>query len=1046
MLYNWIVRDIILSLVLASKTKEEEDFLKSFQNPQWVIRFAERIIEVLKSNEFNLKLEDFENCHQLRDISKQLIFFYKSAYLIQKNFEYIGKAFSIFNYNKVKKENEDVKQLALRNNNRKLLFAIQTLLNLEKQILSDLGYNDLDLNKNRSIHFDAFEEELSWIFYAAINMQTGLLTKEKSDEELCKSDICWFNHSELASCVSKIIPRLGYYALALKQKTSLNKEKNKNFESEISLLLDQMDILFDLKACFSLANHLCFALVDKEKINLAETAMRESAALATEKMFQGKFDKNQINNKKYIFLESIKAPASHKINAKRQFEKNALTGGKFILSCRLSWESKVSEIFNKKKSKRLKAYSNILLEYALYKTPNKGAFLAALEVSETPRQCFEVCYKNKIYSFSCGFHKAQCFSLFKKNVLSGSYYNAKITQPFIKLQYNSPLYLDHKVGNAIKKLLVTNLGYSEKQILNLDHLKEWPKKESKILASALKKKKTNYLTKLSNDLKAVSRITNKHILFTYLFFLLEVYKDYNGPLYFSYDFDYRSRCYYKSSVSPQGHSAYRFLFHYGSFSKNELDYEASWLDILNSPQKIGFNEISINLIKTVIETCFFLKDLNIYLFKNLKKNNNLLTNTNNKMPEINFSAITIHGIGEALINLSKHKRSKLKSVEQREDLLKLGYDIFFEIKNYGFQNYIKKYSIKLKDQCEIVQLFILICDASKGSKINRILMKDGTSSFCQHLGIFLGFKNDQAAKACNLSSLENNFSNSDLYLTICEKFKKKMLNHPQYEKEDEINIFPYITRDVVKPQAMTSPYGVTDWEAKNNFKKKLAAQKIFLQFSTNQTILDKSKENLKSSKIHLINENLNKKFWFYFNELRNFIKHDIEVDFLYKNHSEKLVEWHESELQKFGPSYNLSKLEYYPRFEFKDNSYIQLCYFKTKKKRIEIKQESENWRHTFVYSEKTKTLDMKKIKISFRANFIHALDASLLRTLIQTYNRGCIIIHDCVGVSYISLPRFYFCVNSAISDYGFKSKVKESFLKKNNKPTITPKANLFTFY
>ena len=50
----------------------------------------------------------------------------------------------------------------------------------------------------------------------------------------------------------------------------------------------------------------------------------------------------------------------------------------------------------------------------------------------------------------------------------------------------------------------------------------------------------------------------------------EYYMEYEGPLYFAYHFDFRGRYYYRSAVSPQSSALYRFMYHYGKYTTEQL--------------------------------------------------------------------------------------------------------------------------------------------------------------------------------------------------------------------------------------------------------------------------------------------------------------------------------------------------------------------------------------------------------------------------------------------------------------------------------------------
>lgn len=98
--------------------------------------------------------------------------------------------------------------------------------------------------------------------------------------------------------------------------------------------------------------------------------------------------------------------------------------------------------------------------------------------------------------------------------------------------------------------------------------------------------------------------------------------------------------------------------------------------------------------------------------------------------------------------------------------------------------------------------------------------------------------------------------------------------------------------------------------------------------------------------------------------------------------------------------------------EFSDKSNVNYTYNKLKTKQKEITIESK--RYTKKFKELTNQFDTKKFKTSTRANYVHSLDAALMRSVMRwafKYNLNILGLHDCWMVDYTNITNLVAAVN-----------------------------------
>lgn len=63
---------------------------------------------------------------------------------------------------------------------------------------------------------------------------------------------------------------------------------------------------------------------------------------------------------------------------------------------------------------------------------------------------------------------------------------------------------------------------------------------------------------------------------------------------------------------------------------------------------------------------------------------------------------------------------------------------------------------ELEEQIILIQAFLIFKELDQTQQKKRLIFKDATASFTQHLGLILGFKNDQTRDVCNLGPNSKN--------------------------------------------------------------------------------------------------------------------------------------------------------------------------------------------------------------------------------------------------------------------------------------------------
>lgn len=261
---------------------------------------------------------------------------------------------------------------------------------------------------------------------------------------------------------------------------------------------------------------------------------------------------------------------------------------------------------------------------------------------------------------------------------------------------------------------------------------------------------------------------------------------------------------------------------------------------------------------------------------------------------------------------------------------------------HGLKIYFKDINLNLTDINDVFYYNKLICtinDFIKGSYILKIfILKDSTASVLQHLFKWIGIKNKNSLKMCNL---DGGNVWSDTYIKIIDFFAK----------DESIDKY-FLNRKYLKKSIMTAFYNVTYYTAWDDY----------LDLIKNENY---NAEQLNSIKI-------------FFKKFFNYLNTNFETSILYERKRDEL--WEE-------------KLN----IDFSDGSKLDFRYYKKINRRYEVKNQSLNLRGSITETirmgeGKNNSLDKVRTKRSLAANLIHATDSYLARKVLNTYNIH--IVHD----------------------------------------------------
>jgi uncharacterized protein YlxP (DUF503 family) len=347
--------------------------------------------------------------------------------------------------------------------------------------------------------------------------------------------------------------------------------------------------------------------------------------------------------------------------------------------------------------------------------------------------------------------------------------------------------------------------------------------------------------------------------------------------------------------------------------------------------------------------------------------------------------------------ISKHK-SYIEIVKKKYNIskssVKINESIFWTLISLG-KIKIKKEKIKISIE-EILDAAIDLLDNNQDLKIIDIIelmhykkillslnldrvpargiLKDATASFIQNLIRLMGYKDEESLKHANLNSTTHWY---DTYSFIL----KKWIEREELKKKINICILALFIRFTVKKPVMTNPYSAAYITAFNYFK--IAVKEHFninIDFGSDEEIAFKS---------------------FY-----KFISTEVEDNFFLANNSKKIVNYIKETIK------NNNKELVIESHDSKTNMIYYKLIVKNYDLIITIPNKQIKKRITKKYEEIDEfTVDYKKMARSIRANWVHYIDALLLRDINRNSKKNYITIHDCFIVDFLSVSEFIIIAN-----------------------------------
>lgn len=375
--------------------------------------------------------------------------------------------------------------------------------------------------------------------------------------------------------------------------------------------------------------------------------------------------------------------------------------------------------------------------FVIYIFPSNLDFLKCVDIYITP---FEV----KVIDETCyltNMHYSSIRSLFIPNEFSGKVFEFSIQSQSIKNLLNIHIYIDKERLDIIIKTLCEFNNYKRDEL----------EKRYKDLTKFLEKKN------LENDSYAAKKIIQEQSLVANLIKLKNIsnLEIFNQKIYLPVMFDFRSRKYSLSDISPTFYKEFRFCVFSGYYEKSE------------KAKHHIFNEL-------------IYPNLDKYLFKlqNLKIN---ITNLDLDKKR------TIIWLLVSCVEIIKTSIGKKISIE-----------LFIE-KGVEMLNNEKLEFNDSYDKIKFDYIKFVILDLISNGDKKWLISKDATGSCFQHLIKVAGAKSEESLIWCNLQSLDTWY---DPYGYIIDSFKN--------QKKDiaiDSNIFNFVfSRKFLKKTIMTENY------------------------------------------------------------------------------------------------------------------------------------------------------------------------------------------------------------------------------------------------
>ena len=297
-----------------------------------------------------------------------------------------------------------------------------------------------------------------------------------------------------------------------------------------------------------------------------------------------------------------------------------------------------------------------------------------------------------------------------------------------------------------------------------------------------------------------------------------------------------------------------------------------------------------------------------------------------------------------------------------------------EFLTYGIKVLNNEISLQNLDEYDDLKLYSLkkiLNEINENKYIRRLISKDATASCFQHLIKILGYSEEDSLKWCNLKSFTKWF---DTYMRILEQWFKSI--EKDISDDDMLILRKYFKRASIKKVTMTQQYGAGFFTCWDYFKREIN--------------LEKKDEDLVK---------------FYFKNYYKFISGDIG---LLDNSSRKIID-------------SLKNSDY--KVILDDSTIVDLKYYHIKIKQNEIRHNKKRFTKQEIILDVRPNI--KKIKSSSTANYIHAHDSAVIRDVISI--TPVLTVHDCFLIDYRSTTFLISLVNDAMRKKFHDLKISDKF-------------------
>jgi hypothetical protein len=228
---------------------------------------------------------------------------------------------------------------------------------------------------------------------------------------------------------------------------------------------------------------------------------------------------------------------------------------------------------------------------------------------------------------------------------------------------------------------------------------------------------------------------------------------------------------------------------------------------------------------------------------------------------------------------------------------------------------------------------------------------------------------------------------------------------------------------------MTIPYQSTFYTCQNYFLEEV--EKEYKDFDRNDFF---KKNNIRKEESLQIN--------FFLKKFYEYLKNEVETKHLYEISSDEIINTVDNILEKNENEDNDFRIILAMENDKKNikvydynNSYSNLMYYKLRTRYMDFVIKTNNTKKIRKTKEYTQIneceIDYNKLRLSFKANYLHFYDAEFIRLIInKMFTIDMLFIHDSILLSFIDINRLISVTNCIF----FSKKIKKYYKNKKKKP------------